>query len=60
MDWNAYMEEIGHEIAAFSKEVPETVNGFTQMGRHLCGSFGSPDLYMTVICVCSSVLVLRR
>ena len=32
MDWNAYMEEIGHEIAAFSKEVPETVNGFTQMG----------------------------
>ena len=32
MDWNAYMEEIGQEIAAFSKQVPDTVNGFSQMG----------------------------
>ena len=32
MDWNAYMKEIGHEIATLSKEVPETANGFAQMG----------------------------
>ena len=32
MDWNAYMEEVGHEIAILSKELPETANGFAQMG----------------------------
>jgi AhpD family alkylhydroperoxidase len=31
MDWNAYMEEIGQEIATLSKEVPQTANGFSQM-----------------------------
>jgi AhpD family alkylhydroperoxidase len=32
MDWNAYMEQIGQEIATLSKEVPQTANGFAQMG----------------------------
>ena len=33
MDWHAYMEEIGHEIATFSKEVSETATGFAKMGE---------------------------
>ena len=33
MDWHAYMEEIGHEITTFSKEVSETATGFAKMGE---------------------------
>lgn len=32
MDWKHFMGEIEGDINAFSKEVPETVKGFVQMG----------------------------
>lgn len=32
MDWEAFMNETVANITAFSKEVPETVKGFNQMG----------------------------
>jgi AhpD family alkylhydroperoxidase len=33
MDWNVFMAETEGNLAAFSKEVPQTVKGFGQMGR---------------------------
>ena len=33
MDWNAFMAETEANIATFSKEVPQTVKGFGQMGQ---------------------------
>ena len=33
MDWKNFMTEIEGDIAAFSKEVPQTVKGFGQMGQ---------------------------
>lgn len=33
MDWNNFMSEIEGDIATFSKEVPQTVKGFGQMGQ---------------------------
>ena len=32
MDWEAFMDETVANITTFSKEVPETVKGFNQMG----------------------------
>lgn len=32
MDWNAFMAETEENLAAFSKEVPQTVKGFGLMG----------------------------
>ena len=33
MDWNTFMADIEANIATFSKEVPQTVKGFGQMGQ---------------------------
>ncbi|AXI46269.1 carboxymuconolactone decarboxylase [Sulfitobacter sp. SK012] len=33
MDWHDFMAETEANLAAFSKEVPQTVKGFGQMGR---------------------------
>jgi AhpD family alkylhydroperoxidase len=33
MDWKNFMADIEGDIAAFSKEVPQTVKGFGQMGQ---------------------------
>ncbi|NDW47218.1 carboxymuconolactone decarboxylase family protein [Ruegeria sp. PrR005] len=33
MDWKTFMTEIEGDIAAYSKEVPETVRGFGIMGK---------------------------
>lgn len=33
MDWKSFMSEIEGDIARFSKEVPQTVKGFGQMGQ---------------------------
>jgi AhpD family alkylhydroperoxidase len=33
MDWTPFMSEIENDIAAFSREVPETVRGFGIMGK---------------------------
>lgn len=33
MDWNTFMAEIEADIGTFSKEVPETVKGFSMMGK---------------------------
>lgn len=33
MDWKSFMAEIEGDIAAYSKEVPETVRGFGIMGK---------------------------
>ncbi len=33
MDWTAFMQEIEQDIGTFSREVPETVRGFAQMGQ---------------------------
>lgn len=33
MDWKKFMAETEANIAAFSKEVPQTVKGFGQMGQ---------------------------
>jgi AhpD family alkylhydroperoxidase len=33
MDWKAFMAETEGNLAAFSKEIPQTVKGFGQMGQ---------------------------
>ena len=33
MDWHEFMADIEADIATFSKEVPQTVKGFGQMGQ---------------------------
>ena len=33
MDWHEFMADIETDIATFSKEVPQTVKGFGQMGQ---------------------------
>lgn len=33
MDWNEFLKETEGNIATFSKEVPQTVKGFGQMGQ---------------------------